>query len=191
MNLYERFNKSLLWDKINQYQAFSWIDIFDNANLNLLWLTKYHNRSCNSLAEDLDDDNLAKIIAGMFVFNWNIEYNLLKENWLKNGDFSKTYTEKKTEKNTETGTENNNVKNNVSAFDDENYTNKDEEVSTKNNENNGTNDVERTYITNGYNSAHIKSKIDYVEYLQKNNFFDTIIKDVNDLLTMNIVVEDD
>lgn len=191
MNLYERFNKSLLWDKINQYQAFSWIDIFDNASLNLLWLNKYHSRSCNSLAEDLDDDNLAKIIAGMFVFNWNIEYNLLKENWLKNGDFSTTYTEKKSEKNTETGTENNNVKNNVSAFDDENYTNKDEEVSTKNNENNGTNDVERTYTTNGYNSAQIKNKIDYIEYLQKNKFFDTIITDVNNLLTMNIVMEDD
>ncbi len=191
MNLYERFNKSLLWDKINQYQAFSWIDIFDNASLNLLWLNKYHSRSCNSLAEDLDDDNLAKIIAGMFVFNWNVEYNLLKENWLKNGDFSTTYTEKKTEKNTETGTENNNVKNNVSAFDDENYTNKDEEVSTKNNENNGTNDVERTYTTNGYNSAQIKNKIDYIEYLQKNKFFDSIITDVNNLLTMNIVMEDD
>lgn len=191
MNLYERFNKSLLWDKINQYQAFSWIDIFDNASLNLLWLNKYHSRSCNSLAEDLDDDNLAKIIAGMFVFKWNIEYNLLKENWLKNGDFSTTYTEKKSEKNTETGTENNNVKNNVSAFDDENYANKDEEVSTKNNENNGTNDVERTYTTNGYNSAQIKNKIDYIEYLQKNKFFDTIITDVNNLLTMNIVMEDD
>lgn len=191
MNLYERFNKSLLWDKINQYQTFSWIDIFDNASLNLLWLNKYHSRSCNSLAEDLDDDNLAKIIAGMFVFNWNIEYNLLKENWLKNGDFSTTYTEKKSEKNTETGTENNNVKNNVSAFDDENYTNKDEEVSTKNNENNGTNDVERTYTTNGYNSAQIKNKIDYIEYLQKNKFFDIIITDVNNLLTMNIVMEDD
>ena len=191
MNLYERFNKSLLWDKTNQYQTFGWIDIFDNASLNLLWLNKYHSRSCNSLAEDLDDDNIAKIIAGMFVFKWNNEYNLLKENWLKNGDFSKTYTEKKTEKNTETGTENNNVKNNVSAFDDENYTNKDEEVSTKNNENNGTNDVERTYTTNGYNSAHIKNKIDYIEYLQKINFFDIIMTDVNNLLTMNIVVEDD
>lgn len=191
MDLYERFNKSLLWDKINQYQAFDWIDIFDTASLNLLWLTKYHSRSCNSLAEDLDDDNIAKIIAGMFVFNWNIEYNLLKENWLKNGDFSTTYTEKKSGENTETGTENNNTKNNVSAFDDENYTNKDEEIVAKNNENTGTNKSERTYTKTGYDSGQIKNKIEYVDYLKKNQFFDNIIDEVNNLLTLNIVMEDE
>lgn len=159
-------------------------DIFNFVDSDLLdkyYINMYGNRTLSNIASNLTVEELADILNNMFSSKWNnIILNYLdSENLLTN--YKETITEittnNMTTDNTRTDT------NKVSAYNNEDFVNNDENVS-----------VENIVTGNKENKEIIRTKIKEVDFYDKVNryltnfdIYNIMIMDVNSVLTLNIL----
>ena len=159
-------------------------DIFNFVDSRLLdkyYVNMYGNREVAEIVENLEVTEVAAILNNRFMYKWNnIVLNYLdSENLLTN--YQETITELTTNNTTTNNTRTDTNK--VSAYNDEDFINNDESTT-----------VENTATDNAGNKEIIRSKIKEVDfyekvnkYLTKVNIYGIIIKDVNSILTLNIL----
>lgn len=159
-------------------------DIFNFVDSKLLdkyYINMYGNREVAEIVENLELNELATILNNKFMHKWNsIILNYLdSENLLTN--YKETITELSTSNittdNTRTDT------NKVSAYNDEDFVNNDENTT-----------VENIVTGNEGNKEIIRTKIKEVDFYDKVNryltdfdIYNIMIIDVNSVLTLNIL----
>jgi hypothetical protein len=159
-------------------------DIFnfvDSSLLDKYYINMYGNRTLSNMANNLTLEELADVLNNMFSSKWNnIILNYLdSENLLTN--YKETITELSTNNittdNTRTDT------NKVSAYNDDNFINNDENMA-----------VENIVTGNEGNKETIRTKIKEVDfydkvikYLTDFNIYNIMVIDINSVVTLNIL----
>ena len=159
-------------------------DIFNFVDSDLLdkyYINMYGNRTLSNIASNLTVEELADILNNMFSSKWNnIILNYLdSENLLTN--YKETITEittnSMTTDNTRTDT------NKVSAYNDDDFVNSDENMA-----------VENIVTDNEGNKETIRTKIKEVDFYDKVNryltdfdIYNIMIMDINKVVTLNIL----
>ena len=159
-------------------------DIFNFVDSDLLdkyYINMYGNRTLSNMASNLTVEELADILNNMFSSKWNnIILNYLdSENLLTN--YKETITEITTNNmitdNTRTNT------NKVSAYNDDDFVNSDENMS-----------VENIVTDNEGNKETIRTKIKEVDfydkvnkYLTDFNIYNIMTTDINSVVALNIL----
>lgn len=159
-------------------------DIFNFVDSKLLdkyYINMYGNREVTEIVENLEITELAEILNNQFMNKWNnIILNYLdSENLLTN--YKETITELSTNNittdNTRTDT------NKVSAYNDEDFVNNDENLAVENivTDNEGNRETIRTKIK----EVDFYDKIN--KYLTDFNIYNIMIIDINRVVTLNIL----
>ena len=159
-------------------------DIFNFVDSELLdkyYINMYGNRTLSTIGNNLTVEEIADILNNMFSSKWNnIILNYLdSENLLTN--YKETITEltnnKMTTDNTRTDT------NKVSAYNDEDFVNSDENIA-----------VENIVTDNEGNKEIIRTKIKEVDFYDKVNkyltdfdIYNIMTIDINSVVTLNIL----
>ena len=158
-------------------------DIFNFVDSKLLdkyYINMYGNREVTKIVENLEITELASILNNQFIHKWNnIILNYLdSENLLTNykETIKELTTNNITTDNTRTDT------NKVSAYNDEDFVNNDENTT-----------VENIVTGNEGNKEIIRTKIKEVDfydkvnkYLTKFDIYNIMIRDINKVVTLNI-----
>ena len=159
-------------------------DIFNFVDSELLdkyYISMYGNREVTEIVKNLELTELATILNNMFSSKWNnIILNYLdSENLLTN--YKETITELTTNNmttdNTRTDT------NKVSAYNDEDFVNNDENITVENivTDNKGNKEIIRTKIK----EVDFYDKVN--KYLTDFNIYNIMIMDINCVVTLNIL----
>lgn len=176
---------------------------FSPSTMDSLFLSKHGKKSISEFVEDNMIDNvvtetsihnIATIIDNMYGSKWDRLFSVM-ESELK---LLENYQDKVTETVNDDGettskmlmeNSDGNV-NKVSAFNDDDFVNKesDERTSTGKNDTTGTNKNKRIreVIKSGYVGNPTKEYQQAIDYLQKNIIYDTIFADVNSLVSIQI-----
>lgn len=159
-------------------------DIFnfvDSVLLDKYYINMYGNRTLSNMATNLSVEELADILNNMFSSKWNnIILNYLdSENLLTN--YKETITELTTNNMTSDNTRTDTSK--VSAYNDEDFVNSDENTT-----------VENIVTGNEGNKEIIRTKIKEVDfydkvnkYLTDFNIYNIMAIDINSVVTLNIL----
>lgn len=159
-------------------------DIFNFVDSDLLdkyYINMYGNRTLSNMATNLSVEELADILNNMFSSKWNnIILNYLdSENLLTN--YKETITELTTNNMTSDNTRTDTSK--VSAYNDEDFVNNDENTT-----------VENIVTGNEGNKEIIRTKIKEVDfydkvnkYLTDFNIYNIMTIDINSVVTLNIL----
>lgn len=159
-------------------------DIFNFVDSKLLdkyYITMYGERTLSNLANYLEVEEISDILFNMFISKWNnIILNYLDSENLLN-EYKETVTEITTNNtnsdNTRTDT------NKVSAYNDDDFTNSNEDITVENmiTENEGNKETIRTRLkeVSFYNSIN--------RYLTNFNIYNIIVIDINSIVTLNIL----
>ena len=159
-------------------------DIFnfvDSSLLDKYYINMFGNRTLSTIGSNLTVEELADVLNNMFSSKWNnIILNYLdSENLLTN--YKETITELSTNNITTDNTRNDTNK--VSAYNDEDFVNSDENTA-----------VENIVTGNKGNKETIRTKIKEVDfydkvnkYLTDFNIYNIMIIDINSVVTLNIL----
>ena len=159
-------------------------DIFnfvDSSLLDKYYINMFGNRTLSTICSNLTVEELADVLNNMFSSKWNnIILNYLdSENLLTN--YKETITELSTNNITTDNTRNDTNK--VSAYNDEDFVNSDENTA-----------VENIVTDNKGNKETIRTKIKEVDfydkvnkYLTDFNIYNIMIIDINSVVTLNIL----
>ena len=171
-----------LFDTMDSLQPNQEIFTFvDSSLLDKYYSNMYGNREVTEIVENLEITELATILNNQFMNKWN---NIIL-NYLDSENILENYKEITTEINEDTL---NNVNtrtntNKVSAYNDEDFVNKDEDTT-----------VDETDITNNRDKNIVKTKIkdtDFYDkvnmYLTNFNIYNIMIIDINSVVTLNIL----
>lgn len=159
-------------------------DIFnfvDSSLLDKYYINMFGNRTLSNIGSNLTVEELADVLNNMFSSKWNnIILNYLdSENLLTN--YKETITELSTNNittdNTRTDT------NKVSAYNDENFINNDENTAVENmvRDNEGNKETIRTKIK----EVDFYDKV--IKYLTDFNIYNIMVIDINSVVTLNIL----
>lgn len=153
----------------------------DSKLLDKYYTGMYGNREVTEIAENLEITELATILNNQFMNKWN---NIIL-NYLDSENILENYKEITTEINEDTL---NNVNtrtntNKVSAYNDEDFVNKDEDTT-----------VDETDIINNRDKNIVRTKIkdtDFYDkvnkYLTNFNIYNIMVIDINSIVTLNIL----
>lgn len=153
----------------------------DSKLLDKYYANMYGNREVTEIVENLEITELATILNNQFMNKWN---NIIL-NYLDSENILENYKEITTEINEDTL---NNVNtrtntNKVSAYNDEDFVNKDEDTT-----------VDETDITNNRDKNIVRTKIkdtDFYDkvnkYLTDFNIYNIMTIDINSVVTLNIL----
>lgn len=158
-------------------------DIFNFVDSDLLdkyYVNMYGNRTLSNIANNLTVEELADVLNNMFSSKWNnIILNYLdSENLLTN--YKETITELTTNNTTTDNTKTDTNK--VSAYNDENFVNSDENTAVENivTDNEGNKEIIRTKIKD----VDFYDKVN--KYLTDFNIYNIMAIDVNSVVALNI-----
>lgn len=159
-------------------------DVFkfiDSELLDKFYINMYGERTVTDIVLNLDIQDLADIIANQYLNKWNqiiLQY-LDSENILD--DYSETVKEINedimTNKNVRTDT------NRVSAYNDEDFVNKDEVISSDDSD--VTNDRNKNIIRTKLKDTDFYIKVN--KYLNDFNMYSIMIVDLNEITTLSIL----
>ena len=153
----------------------------DSKLLDKYYTSMYGNREVTEIVENLEITELATILNNQFMNKWN---NIIL-NYLDSENILENYKEITTEINEDTL---NNVNtrtntNKVSAYNDEDFVNKDEDTT-----------VDKTDIINNRDKNIVRTKIkdtDFYDkvnkYLTNFNIYNIMVIDINSIVTLNIL----
>lgn len=158
-------------------------DIFNFVDSELLdkyYVGMFGNRNVSSIVKTIDIVDLAKILNDKYLHKWNS----LVKNYLDSENVLQNYQEIITETNDDL-LKNNNTRtstNRVSAFDDDEFVNKDEDVTIDNSEseNNRNKNIIRTKVK----EADFYEKVN--NYLTNFDIYNIMVIDINSIVTLNI-----
>lgn len=156
-------------------------DFVDSTLLDMYYLAMYGNRELASIAEDLEIEFIAKILANMFLHRWNaIVTNYLSSEGLLN-EYSEVVTETSNDTLNTDSTRESTTK--VSAFNEDIFTPKDSETSTD--VMGSINERNKQITTKKIRDSSFYLEVN--EYLSKINIYEMMIKDSNEVVLSLII----
>ena len=185
---------------INSISPFEWSSVVTPDNLDNAFLRLNGNYLISDCINDSMVNNapdlqmLAQIIKDLYFFKWNKIYDIL----IQEVPLLQSYIEEISEETTGETTNTNNsaigstigTVNKVSAYNESDFVNKDNEEQTENRTdnttNNGTNNGTRTVTKKGFNGSYSKDLNEQIIYLKNNLIYDIIFNDVKSILMLSI-----
>lgn len=183
MKLSEKFDideSTDLFTRMNNIKTFPWIEYFSPKAMYMTWLSLYGNREVNPSFENSNEDFLATMLSGLYSQKWSLWFNRMIT-VIPSGD-STTTTRQETG-NTST---NDTKENNVSAFDSENYEEKEKDITIGNSSD--TRAITETKTRTRDTTVIYTER--YLKILTSNQIYDIIFLDVNKVLTIPILREE-
>lgn len=170
--------KPSLWGEINKITSFPFIITNGADTLDLLYKIKYGTRTIPKSIENLNIQELAKILVALFGDSWKNKYTLLTEKMLLGVD-SKTILNVTISDDTKRTTISNQT-NKVSAF------NVDVLSTNDSNEDNVNDNIRKEQnknaVTTHTNMNAIKSQLD----LLNTHFINSVLEDVSKIVSLSI-----
>lgn len=157
-------------------------DVLDDTFLGL-----YGQKELSVYAEGKEVDTIAKELAYMFVDKWNRIFNLEYAEKVNYGGYSETITETIKDDGANGNDETETEINKVSAFNDDDFVNKDNATTERKNTGTTTNNRTREYTRQGYNDNQTEKIKNYLDLLQDNLINDIIYRDVSRVTLSRIV----
>lgn len=183
MKLSEKFNideSTDLFTRMNTIKPFPWIEYFSPNAMYITWVTLYGNRQVNPSFEDVNEEFLANMLIGLYSQKWSLWFNRMTA-IIPAGDSTTTTRQ---EQGTASITEN--KENVVSAFDSENYEEKDKDITTGSNSD--TRSITETKTRTRDTTIIYTER--YLNILTSSQIYDIIFSDINKVLTIAIFKED-
>ena len=185
MKTIEKFETANLFDEINKIHPFPFANVFPVDKMNLFYLNTYGERTLSKTGRNLEVKEIAEILVGLYSDKWDKAYQMISTEF----SFTENYIEVITETTNENGNSSNNVTETttgkVSAYNDDNFVNGEQNTNT--NETHGTNEntVEKTRERKVTDNV-TKNLENAINYLQSHLIYTIIFADVNNTITLNI-----
>ena len=184
MNISDKFSSENLFEKMNEIKTLPWTDF---TYINMLWLKNYGSRKILPSWEKSPITDIANLLTIMYATRWEILFSNVSKDILVNGNKSNTSTKTITDNNHVSRETTNNTVHKVSAFDSEEFADDNSDTENSTSQETANNDKKEVVESNGKNGNFTNDFIAFNSYLTKTKFFDMIMTDINNVLTVKIM----
>ena len=184
MNISDKFSSENLFEKMNEIKTLPWTDF---TYINMLWLKNYGSRKILPSWEKSPITDIANLLTIMYATRWEILFSNVSKDILVNGNKSNTTTKTITDNNHVSRETTNNTVHKVSAFDSEEFADDNSDTENSTSQETANNDKKEVVESNGKNGNFTNDFIAFNSYLTKTKFFDMIMTDINNVLTVKIM----
>lgn len=184
MNIAEKFSSENLFEKMNEIKPLPWTDF---TYINMLWLKNYGSRKVLASWEKSSTLDIANLLTVMYATRWEILFSNVSKDILANGNKSNTTTKTITDNSSVSRGTTNNAVHKVSAFDSEEFSDDNSDTENSTSHETANNDKKEVVESNGKSGNFMNDFIAFNSYLTKTKFFDIIIADINDVLTVKVM----
>ena len=184
MYISDKFSSENLFEKMNEIKTLPWTDF---TYINMLWLKNYGSRKVLSSWETTPITDIANLLTVMYANRWEILFSNVSKDILVNGNKSNTTTKIITDNNSVSRETTNNTVHKVSAFDSEEFADDNSDTENSTSQETANNDKKEVVESNGKNGNFTNDFIAFNSYLTKTKFFDMIMTDINEVLTIKIM----
>ena len=184
MNIADKFSSENLFEKMNEIKPLPWNDF---TYINMLWLKNYGSRKILPSWEKSPITDIANLLTIMYATRWEILFSNVSKDILVNGNKSNTTTKTITDNNHVSRETTNNTVHKVSAFDSDGFSDDNSDTENSTSQETANNDKKEVIESNGQNGNFTNDFIAFNSYLTKTKFFDMIMTDINDVLTVKIM----
>ena len=188
MNIEERFKGDNIFDKMSSVSVSKGESIFAKAELSCpilfkLWIAKSGYKYCSSLAK-LDSADLSQILMTMYNDKWCKVYDELSTDFQK--DTVVSFSENTKGSTSIDNKETNQTNDNVSAYNDDDFTPNEQNITNTTGTNKQDRDGTRVYTRTSRQKDNFNSKTNAIRFLQKNDFFDIMFHDIDSQLCLKV-----
>ena len=184
MYILDKFSSGNLFEKMNEIKPLPWNDF---TYINMLWLKNYGSRKILPSWEKSPITDIANLLTIMYAIRWEILFSNVSKDILVNGNKSNTTTKTITDNNHVSRETTNNTVHKVSAFDSEEFADDNSDTENSTSQETANNDKKEVVESNGKNGNFTNDFIAFNSYLTKTKFFDMIMTDINNVLTVKIM----
>ena len=184
MYILDKFSSENLFEKMNEIKPLPWNDF---TYINMLWLKNYGSRKILPSWEKSPITDIANLLTIMYAIRWEILFSNVSKDILVNGNKSNTTTKTITDNNHVSRETTNNTVHKVSAFDSEEFADDNSDTENSTSQETANNDKKEVVESNGKNGNFTNDFIAFNSYLTKTKFFDMIMTDINNVLTVKIM----
>ena len=184
MYISDKFSSENLFEKMNEIKPLPWNDF---TYINMLWLKNYGGRKILPSWEKSPITDIANLLTIMYATRWEILFSNVSKDILVNGNKSNTTTKTITDNNSVSRETTNNTVHKVSAFDSEEFADDNSDIENSTSQETANNDKKEVVESNGKNGNFTNDFIAFNSYLTKTKFFDMIMTDINEVLTVKIM----
>ena len=184
MSISDKFSSENLFEKMNEIKPLPWNDF---TYINMLWLKNYGSRKILPSWEKSPITDIANLLTIMYATRWEILFSNVSKDILVNGNKSNITTKTITDNNHVSRETTNNTVHKVSAFDSEEFADDNSDTENSTSQETANNDKKEVVESNGKNGNFTNDFIAFNSYLTKTKFFDMIMTDINNVLTVKIM----
>ena len=184
MNISDKFSSENLFEKMNEIKPLPWNDF---TYINMLWLKNYGSRKILPSWEKSPITDIANLLTIIYATRWEILFSNVSKDILVNGNKSNITTKTITDNNHVSRETTNNTVHKVSAFDSEEFADDNSDTENSTSQETANNDKKEVVESNGQNGNFTNDFIAFNSYLTKTKFFDMIMTDINNVLTVKIM----
>ena len=184
MYISDKFSSENLFEKMNEIKPLPWTDF---TYINMLWLKNYGSRKILPSWEKSPITDIANLLTIMYATRWEILFSNVSKDILVNGNKSNTTTKTITDNNHVSRETTNNTVHKVSAFDSEEFADDNSDTENSTSQETANNDKKEVVESNGKNGNFTNDFIAFNSYLTKTKFFDMIMTDINEVLTIKVL----
>ena len=184
MYILDKFSSENLFEKMNEIKPLPWNDC---TYINMLWLKNYGSRKILPSWEKSPITDIANLLTIMYAIRWEILFSNVSKDILAQGNKSNTTTKTITDNNHVSRETTNNTVHKVSAFDSEEFADDNSDTENSTSQETANNDKKEVVESNGKNGNFTNDFIAFNSYLTKTKFFDMIMTDINNVLTVKIM----
>ena len=184
MNISDKFSSENLFEKMNEIKPLPWNDF---TYINMLWLKNYGGRKILSSWEITPITDIANLLTIMYATRWEILFSNVSKDILAQGNKSNTTTKIITDNNHVSRETTNNTVHKVSAFDSDEFSDDNSDTENFNSQETANNDKKEIVESNEKYGNFTNDFIAFNSYLTKTKFFDMIMTDINNVLTVKIM----
>ena len=184
MYILDKFSSENLFEKMNEIKPLPWNDF---TYINMLWLKNYGSRKILPSWEKSPITDIANLLTIMYAIRWEILFSNVSKDILAKGNKSNTTTKTITDNNHVSRETTNNTVHKVSAFDSDGFSDDNSDTENSTSQETANNDKKEVVESNGKNANFTNDFIAFNSYLTKTKFFDMIMTDINNVLTVKIM----
>lgn len=184
MNIIDKFSSENLFEKMNEIKPLPWNDF---TYVNMLWLKNYGSRKVLASWEKSPITDIANLLTVMYATRWEILFSNVSKDILADGNKSNTTTKTITDNNNVSRETTNTSVHKVSAFDSEDFSDDNSDTENFTSQETANNDKKEVVESNGKNGNFTNDFIAFNSFLTDTKFFDMIIADINDVLTVKVL----
>ena len=183
MTILEKFSDENLFEEMNKIQPLPWNDYI---YVNMVWLKRYGQRNILLTWIDAPVNEIAQAMLIMCYNRWKLLFDNVTNNILANGNKATSTTRTVTDNNVERETNNNSIQK-TSAYDVEDFSDKNSSSDTTNLTETYNNDKKEVIESTGKAGNFTNDFLAFNSFLTKTNFFDMVYTDINDVLTVKVL----